>query len=168
MTITDDDMAFLIDNAVHRALTAAGIDTPPPVAPVATAAVDPDGYPGAVAAGELVQSAWGNATVNTLRKVSTTWCLNAGATQYDLPLIQGSNRAVVGTDVASNFRITFPLSYSAPPIVMILNAFMAFPNFHFTTNIVSAIDVVIQVRRPDGSTFASNSLEVSWLAIGRR
>ena len=31
-------------------------------------AVDPDGFPGIVAANELVESAWGNATVNKLRE----------------------------------------------------------------------------------------------------
>ena len=37
------------------------------VAPLA--AVDPDGFPGHVAAGELIESAWGNATVDTLHRL---------------------------------------------------------------------------------------------------
>ena len=44
-------------------------DKPPTPSPTV---VDPDGYPGHVASGELIESAWGNAVANTLRAQQNT------------------------------------------------------------------------------------------------
>lgn len=71
MSDLDPVTDYMIDKAIFERLTAAGIDTPEPVAPAGIellAAVGADGYPGNVAAGELIESAWGNATANKLRE----------------------------------------------------------------------------------------------------
>ena len=61
-------------------------------------AVNPDGTPGTVAAGELIESAWGNAVSNT---VGLLWDR----------LVQGG---IVGitTDTNSCFRITYPTPFA--------------------------------------------------------
>jgi hypothetical protein len=59
-----DDLEYRMDVAVWRALTAAGIDAPQPAAPT----VEPLAFPANVAPGELIESSWGNAVVETLGK----------------------------------------------------------------------------------------------------
>ena len=51
-------------DAIVARLEALGLMPPPAIG---LAAVDPDGFPGNVAAGELIESAWGNAVANSMR-----------------------------------------------------------------------------------------------------
>lgn len=73
MTDTDTTVLDRLDQIVAR-LEALGLAVPA----VPRAALDPDGTPGHVAAGELIESAWGNAVVDQLDdherlKVDTGW-----------------------------------------------------------------------------------------------
>lgn len=60
MTMTDVDLARW-ESLVSR------LEALVPGAPVPLGGVDPDGFPSHVAAGELIESAWGNAVVDKLR-----------------------------------------------------------------------------------------------------
>lgn len=83
--MTNTDQEYALELAVHRALTAAGIDVPAPTAPPPT--VDPFALPPAVAANELITSAWGNAVVSTLtahesKLANVLWRIVGGAASY--------------------------------------------------------------------------------------
>ena len=74
MTTTTD-----IDNAIARVAAVLAELREARDAEVTPAAINADGSPGTVAAGELIESAWGNATANTIGKLK-------GAQRYSAAL----------------------------------------------------------------------------------
>ena len=111
MTTKTDERIARLEAALDR-LEALGLTGPAP----SPAVVDPDGYPGGVTAGEIIESAWGNATAATMRKVSPRVVVN-GTAANDLLLAQGHNNIAVNTDVDGNFRITFSPRVLDGPVV---------------------------------------------------
>jgi hypothetical protein len=71
--------------------------------PSQLAAVNPDGTPGHVAANELIESAWGNAVVDTIERRPKGW-LAAGFSNTNHTGIQGTPVVLSGTTV--NYTVT--------------------------------------------------------------
>jgi hypothetical protein len=81
MTLTEQPTT--IDDAIARVSAVLDELRAAQVTPMATPS-NPDGSPGNVAAGELIESAWGNATANTIGKLKLAQRYTAG---LSLPLV---------------------------------------------------------------------------------
>ena len=120
--------------------------------------------PDHVAAGELIESAWGNSVVDELGAVRAVMHIN-GTLVYGHPMIQGT-ALLVTTDAAGKFSYTYPLAFAANPVV----------TCHVAMDTVPWVAVPVsgnlsgftgQVRNETGAVVASQSgIAIMYTAVG--
>ena len=148
------DTAELVERleGVVARLEAAGLIAPPGPAPLA--AVNPDGTPGNVAAGELIESAWGNAVADTI-----------GQHQARFLRFQGSS-ALVTTDASGAGVVNFLYPFPALPVIAVTQSFStgAF-GVTFTIYGVNVNGFTFIATTGTGAIYASAQVGVNWIAM---
>lgn len=126
--------------------------------PTPTTAVDPDGYPGVVVSGELVEAAWGNAVVAKLRDHFD---------QLGIEWMQSGN--VVLTSISSGvFRIDYPEAFANSPAVGVVNGdTAATPQLFLGITATEPTHVIFTATTAAGDPFNS-PLRVLWIAHGEK
>jgi hypothetical protein len=136
--------------------------------PDARAAVDPDGYPGQVAAGELIESAWGNAVVDKLHDLPK---LNGNGGSTDRLLFQsGYVNAMTSAAgaVPVNYGEAFATGAGTMAPIAIANVLM--PNFQAWPNVYisDATHFEVQFQDHAGAAVTNYAVVFSWIAVGSR
>lgn len=129
-------------------------------------AVDPDGYPSHVASGELIESAWGNATVDVLQSLRYWRSINGLAGEGHLS-IQGAF-GTFNTDATGQATINFPQAFAAQPVALVSSQ-SASESYTLYITGLTALGMFVAARRlGDGSVVVNGQVSVSWLAVGLR
>jgi len=127
-----------------------------PPAPGQTAAVDPDGYPGRVVSGELIESAWGNAVADKIH--------DHGAYLYST-FIQ-AQAAVIAAASAGVFNINFPQPYASPPVVAVMNGDAGSGALFMGLSVVTTTGFTVNVKGEAPYGPHPGPIRFSWIAVG--
>lgn len=137
-----------------------------PDTPTQQAGANPDGTPANVAAGELIEAAWGNATANTIKTYKPRWdsLWTAYATRLQAWI------AYYSTDAAGFARIPFPAAFGGTVVaVSMIDADPTTAGPHLYTTRETAADAFwCFTYRHDGVPHANSSLAARVIAVGPR
>jgi hypothetical protein len=128
--------------------------------PGAQAAVNPDGTPGNVASGALIESAWGNAVADSFKKLDS-------ATKQGYGTIAGSTTV---TPTGGRAVIPFGFSFKSMPVCVVCNgnaAIPCVPAVDQPNNTVAQLAVYIFNFAGTGP-MTGTQFQVNWFAIGIR
>jgi len=120
---------------------------------VPAAAVDPDGYPSHVAAGELIESAWGNAVVDTLRGLGVRRARIVSTTT------DGTGAVWIPFDTP------FPTAVDAVTVVDYSPAGYGAIVIRLTQANVNGFGFL--ALNPAGGVYAALAMQISYIAVGR-
>jgi len=136
-------------------------------APSPLAAVNPDGTPGLVAAGELIESAWGNATSNTIKGLLIPNHINADGNAVGYLKVEGG-RFSGQVDANGFVRVNFLTAYTLPYTITASN--LKWPEEHIANPLnPDATGFTLSVRNISTGAVAANAfVDCAWQAIGRR
>jgi len=161
--MTDAAITLARLEAVVARLEALGAG-PALAAPFAT--VNPDGTPGHVAADELIESAWGNATSDSFTKVKIPNIIAGFGDALGMLRIETGQYGAV-LDVNGNALITLAGPFSTVLNVVVSNS--KFPPTHVpSAATITLSNFTLSCRHFDGSAAANEAAQVNWIAIGRR
>jgi hypothetical protein len=120
-------------------------------------------YPGSVAAGELIESAWGNDVVTTLHDVTQNLNIRGVASQRHLQIVGGSGS--ITTNGAGEAYFGFAVAFAAPPVVMvqIMNDNLAAWVNPYN---VTAAGTNAKVWRNDGTGWGNGTFNIDYVAVG--
>ena len=123
--------------------------------------------PGHVAAGELIESAWGNSVVDTFAAYATHSSHNAGDTIQSGPLIQTRVQTLT-TDPAGLVTCGFRYPYASNPGVVGWPASTSVDHI-FTVNSIGTTSFQVLVRAANTGLPAGNAtMSIVYIAIGAR
>ena len=131
------------------------------------AATNPDGTPANVAAGELIESAWGNAVADTIERLKIPNAI-AGDGDPIGNLQIGTGQVATVLDANGNVLVPFPASFVSLVSVVVSNS--KYPSVHVPSAVsITLSNFTLHVRNMDtGAPAASEACQVGWVAIGRR
>jgi len=137
-----------------------------PALAVPFATINPDGTPGNVAADELIESAWGNATSDSFGKIKIPNVIAGNGNPLGLLRIETGQFG--GTlDVNGNTLVTLAGPFSSVLTVVVANA--KFPPTHVPSGVsITLTNFTLSCRHFDGSAAANEAAQVNWIVIGRR
>ena len=122
--------------------------------------------PAHVAAGELIESAWGNSVVDTFALYATHTSHNAGVTNAGGLLINTRIQTLT-TNASGDASAGFAFPFATPPAVVACGAEPLLP-YLFTTRGITTSTVTWSVRTLENTLVANGSCSVIYIAIGQR
>ena len=147
MTTKTDAMLTRLDRVLEQ-LEALGLTAPPPTA--TPASVNANGTPGPVAAGELIEAAWGNATANSISRL------------WGYPIVARAFKGAVTTNGNGDFAV---VTGFVPVAAFAISAQTTNP----ATLVLTTLDATQAVFRayalPSGVAQGSATIAVSYMIL---
>ena len=135
---------------------------------VVPASVNPDGTPGAVASGELIESAWGNAVANTMQAIKLPNTIAGNGNPLGYLRVETGQVATV-LDANGNVLVTYPGgAFASLYTVVVTNT--KYPDAHVPSAVsITATGFTLSVKlTTTGAAAANAAISVNYIAIGRR